>query len=488
LSKFISALHSQSELCPPTPVLSANLVPGETSPLLALTEDGGILPSMLKTLPGGHVVGTVGINIKDKTIQGSNPDEGTTYIDEREAAAAEVAKLKEAGASIIILLTHIGYGNDMEWMVDIDGVDVVVGGDSHTLMGDPNTVGIVIEPHENSYPALYSRGDGRNVCVAQAWEYGRGLGKLQVSFDESGKVTSCDGSMVFPFNGKVFTVKTDPEDYDLTTEDGAEDIAAYLESLGPHLVATPEDEDTATKLAEYSSQTDELKTQIIATVPENICYDRIPGQGRSEICPSEETAAQGGGACNIVAKAFLDQVKSADMAIQNGGGCRSDIKAGDFSIDNAITLLPFGNTLVTLEMTGSEIIEVLEQALDFALNTDGSTGAYPYASGIRFDVDATKPMGERFSSVEVNPRGEGDWTDLVSDETYVVATNSFISEGKDGYVLFGDISGQEGKLVNTYLEYAQTFIDYCETIGTLLHIPLEEYSTQSFIPAPTDSA
>ena len=85
---------------------------------------------MMKTLPGGQKVGIVGINIKDKTINGSNPDEGTTYTDEKEAAEAEVKNLKDAGASIIILVTHIGLSNDMEWMTKIDGVDVVIGGGS----------------------------------------------------------------------------------------------------------------------------------------------------------------------------------------------------------------------------------------------------------------------------------------------------------------------------------------------------------------------
>ena len=82
----------------------------------------------------------------------------------------------------------------------------------------------------------------------------------------------------------------------------------------------------------------------------------------------------------------------------------------------------------------------------------------------------------RFSSVEVNSRGAGVWTAIEADKIYVVATNSYIGTGRDGYLLFG-----EKEESNTYLEYAQTFIDYCVEVGTIVNLPAEEYSTQSII-------
>jgi hypothetical protein len=57
-----------------------------------------------------------------------------------------------------------------------------------------------------------------------------------------------------------------------------------------------------------------------------------------------------------------------------------------------------------------------------------------------------------------------------------VATNSYIGTGRDGYLLFG-----EKEESNTYLEEAQTFIDYCVEVGTIVNLPAEEYSTQSII-------
>jgi 5'-nucleotidase / UDP-sugar diphosphatase len=85
-------------------------------------------------------------------------------------------------------------------------------------------------------------------------------------------------------------------------------------------------------------------------------------------------------------------------------------------------------------MTGTEIIEVLNSAASFALI--GSTGAYPYASGLRYDVDG-KNLETPISNVEVNIRLEGDWIPIVDSDIYTVVTNSFIAAGLDGYVTFG---------------------------------------------------
>ena len=392
-------------------------------------------------------------------------------------------------------------------------------------MGDAADLSIIRTPTA-SYPTIYKNG-GKKVCVVHAWEYSHGLGKLRVSFDENGDVVSCDGGIVFPFDVETFTVKTDPDDYDLLSEQAAE-VSTYLAGLGSHMVAVKDDVETTTKLGEFSSQVDEQKKQIIATVPEDICHG-FPSS--SAICQNSATAAQGGSVCNIVSKAFLDQVRTADIAINNGGGCRSDIVAGDLSVNSAYTLLlPFSNALVNIAMAGAEIVVVLEQAIEHVLTT-GAPGAYPYASGLRFDIDATKAQGKRFSSVEANSRGAGVWTAIKAEKIYVVPTNSYLGTGRDGYLLFGEKeesdtyleyaqtlliiasklaplsifpqrsippnqlfshsyigTGRDGYLLfgekeepNTYIEYAQTFIDYCVEVGTIVNLPAEEHSTQSII-------
>ena len=225
-------------------------------------------------------------------------------------------------------------------------------------------------------------------------------------------------------------------------------------------------------------QVDALKQEVIAQFDVNACFERIPGQGRSTICDVCESYHRGGAACNVVAKAFLMQEPTADIAIQSGGGCRTDIKAGAFTMGDAYTMLPFKNRMVTIEMTGTQIKQVLEDALENGVN-QGSTGAYPYAAGLRYDIDRSKPANQRVSRLQVNPRlAAGTWVDMSMTKKYTVVTNDYISRGKDGYATFGSIKDK----LNTYKNYAQSFIDFLKTLkGCVFELPYEEYSTQNFI-------
>jgi 5'-nucleotidase/UDP-sugar diphosphatase len=474
LAEFITKLRD-SITCPNTPVLAANLVPGPDSPLLPLQQSGAITARIVKSF-GDEQVGVIGIDIRNKTLLSSSPDPGTDFLDERETARAQVSELTALGVNKIVLLTHVGLGNDLEWMVGIEGVDVVIGGDSHTLLG--LDVAPVFNP-SGAYPApsvtmtaTTRQSDGRTVCVVTAWEYAHLLGHLNVIFDAAGDVLSCGGSPLVPFEVNA-------------TAPDSEIVKSYLEDLGPAFVHVEEDEQTKAALQVYLDEIEIRLGDVIATVPEDICYDRIPGQGRSLICPKESTAEMGGAACNLVAQAFLDQTPQADLAIQNGGGCRTDIAAGDFTLDDAITLLPFSNTLVTLAVTGAQIKVVLEEALENTFVVNGSSGAYPYAAGLRYSVNANGEMGSRISGLEVNIRAEQEsWKAIDAETTYTVVTNSFIARGQDGYFEFGRVD--EALVVDTFTEYSQVFIDYAIQEGTLLNPNPDDFSTQSFVALGED--
>src|SRR5690554_2464123 len=240
----------------------------------------------------------------------------------------------------------------------------------------------------------------------------------------------------------------------------------------------------AQTLARYTDQLDTFRNEVVGVATEDLCLERIPGQGRSELPSCAGTTSQNGrGIPNLVAQAFLFQSKNADVSIQNAGGVRTDIKAGDITIGDAYTLLPFANTLTDLTMTGVEIRQVLNEAVDYAHVEGGSSGAYPYAAGLRWTVDMTRPSGERLFGIEVLPRGETSWRDLAEEETLNVVTNSFTAAGRDGYVTFGTVSN-DGRATDTFLDYAQSFVDYVKEKGTLSKSSLNEYSTQSYTAAP----
>ena len=174
---------------------------------------------------------------------------------------------------------------------------------------------------------------------------------------------------------------------------------------------------------------------------------------------------------------------TSDICVQNGGGVRIDIPAGNITIGTAYTLLPFANTLTEVSMTGQEIINALEDGVDFALSASGSTGAYPYAAGLRWDADLSQAKGSRITNVQVNPRVSGVWTTIELTRTYKVVTNYFLAKGSDGYTTLGNLPSS--RKTDTYLDYAQSFVDYVkrETAAgnSIVKLPTDEYSTQKFI-------
>jgi len=470
LAAFIDELQHKSA-CPATPVLAANVVPGASSAL-----QGKLLPSTIKTFADGEKVGIVGIDIKSKTEMGSSPSPGTTLTDEATTAQAAIDALLSTGVNKIVLLTHIGLSNDMAWMATLKGVDIIIGGDSHSLLSSPDTAETLGAAADALYPNELTNGDGKKVCIAQAWEYGHGLGQLQVSFDASGDVTSCSGHPTFPFDSSSYEDRTNGK-VPLSAAD-ASVVTAWLEAK-PAFVAAAQDGATKAALDQFKAQVDELKTATIASVPADICYDRFPGQGRSTVCSTSETQAHGGGACQLVTEGFLHVTRTADIAIQNAGGCRTDIMQGDFTINDAYALLPFSNTIVTFEMTGAQIHAVLEDALDYGLA--GSTGAYPYVAGLRFYVDTNGTKGSRFSKLMVNSRLEGNnWVPIECAKRYVVAANSYIAGGKSGYTEFTSAFVASTR-VDTHTEYAQGFIDFATQAGSLVSPSPEQMSTQRYV-------
>ncbi len=477
LADFIAELQGADDCT--TEVISANVMPAVGTPLLPFESNPAFQPYVIKNFDG-EKVGFVGLDIAGKTKNSSNPLDTTEFADEAETAEATIAVLEGLGVDKIVLVTHIQYANDLVIAESVAGVDVIIGGDSHTLLGDFEDLG---QTTGGDYPTMVS-GPSGDVCVVQAWQFSWAVGELDVTWDADGNIASCEGTP-HVILGDSFQ-RRPPEGGDREELTG-DDLAAVLADIAaiPELSIVTPDADAQALLDSFSDQVEQLEQEVIGTVTEDLCLERIPGQGRSSICDVSATAVNGGDIQQLVTESFRVRSRDADIALQNAGGVRIDIPAGEMTIADAYTLLPFANTIVNMEMTGAEIVQVLEEALTFSLDPDGSTGAYPYASGLRFDVDLSAAEGSRATNHEVKPTGTDEWVAIDLEATYKVATNSFIAAGRDGYLTFGTVS-DDGRVEDTLLDYAQSFIDYVEDEagGTLSKLPTSEYSTQSFVPAP----
>ena len=470
VAKFIDFL--KSEKCN-TPVLAANIKPEVgVSALTPNSETDYIQPyTIIKR--GGIKVGIIGIDIVRKTVMSSSPDETTIFLDEAETAQKMVDELKQSGIKHIIILAHYGYNNELELAKKIDGVDLIIGGDSHTLLGDFDKLGLNAS---GPYPTIVKGIGGKLVCVATAWQYSQIVGELTISFNEDGEVQSCKGTPHLMF---ADSFKRKNSDGDRVEIKGVERDAVYAQiNADPKLSIVQEDASAATLLDSFNIKVEEMLSIKVGEVKENLCLVRIPGDNRSKICSPEQTASKGSDISMVVAHAFREMAKASDIAIQNGGGVRTDIAKGDFTMGDAYKLLPFANTLVEMDMTGTEIKVVLEEALDYALQPDGSDGAYPYAAGLRWHVDTSKPAGSRLSNMEFKGRNDSSWSALDSSSTYRIVTNNYIASGRDGYLSFKSVKN-DGRYTDTYLDYAQSFVDYVLERGSIGMLPDSEYSTQS---------
>lgn len=489
LVTFLDFLNEPSTTCPEgTAVLGANVIPAPGTPLNPTDDDGSddylepyvIRNDFLDSNGDAQPVGFIGIDIAGKTMNSSSPLDTTEFLDEVETTQQYVDELQADGIENIVLVTHYGYENDIALAQAVTGVDAIIGGDSHSLLGE---FGAFVAETDGPYPTETTNLGGEKVCVVQAFQYSTVVGHLELTL-LNGETSTCGGDpqmLVGSFTRDDVAIG-EPE---LTEIENA--IAAI-----PTVTSIEGNADAQAILDTFSAEVDELALQIIGTTAEPICLNRLPGDTRSAgICTTDQIAASGARADvnggfmqQIVTDAFLARSFEADIALQNAGGVRIALPAGDISIADAYEILPFSNTMVNLELTGAQVVQSLEDAAaNFVDNPGGSNGSYPYGSAVRWDADLSQPAGERFINVEVRDAA-GVWGPIDLTKVYTVVTNSFIASGQDGYTTFGEIY-DEGKFVDTGIDYAQGFIDWLtdDAEGVVVVPPASEFSTQTFVGA-----
>lgn len=126
----------------------------------------------------------------------------------------------------------------------------------------------------------------------------------------------------------------------------------------------------------------------------------------------------------------LAEATGADVALINAGNIRADLEAGDLTIRNFMTALPYNELVLTKTLMGSQLIEILEHGLSGLPDAEGQ---FLQISGLTITVDADKPAGERLTSVMTSA---GEEIDL--EKEYIIATTEYIAEGGDDFPHFAD--------------------------------------------------
>ena len=362
---------------------------------------GKILGSIVVEV-GGEKIGIIGATTED-TPEIASPGDDVEFHDVIQYVRGASEALNAAGVNKIILLSHIGYNEDMEVAAALPLVDVIVGGHSHSLLGS-------MEGAAGPYPTMVTNPEGVEVPVVQANQYGKYLGDIAITWDDNGVVTKAEGQ--------------------------------------PYLIdaSVTGNEDFKGQLAALAAPIAEAMGVVVGTTTG-------PIDGARETCRAME--CQMG---NLVADAMLDRVadQGVTIAIQNGGGLRSSIDAGEITMGEVITVLPFSNTLATVELSGADVIDALENGVS---DVENGAGRFPQVAGLKYSFTLANPAGERISDVMV---GSGDtWAPIDEEATYTVVTNNYMRGGGDGYGTFAE--GENPYDFGPPLE--QVLADYIAKLG-----------------------
>lgn len=164
---------------------------------------------------------------------------------------------------------------------------------------------------------------------------------------------------------------------------------------------------------------------LLAELAERVGHTSVALDARSAINRTRETNIG-----NFIADAYR-QATNADVALLNGGSIRADdvIRPGELTKRDVLSILPFPNPVVKIEVTGATLRAALEHGVSRSAE-DAEPGRFPQVSGVRFTFDARRPAGARITEVTINNQPLDD------KRTYTLATTTFLAvDGGDGYTM-----------------------------------------------------
>ena len=366
--------------------------------------------NLVFTTPDGTKIGVFGLDTPE-TATKAHPAkiQGVTFLageDLYDCAQEQVDALTAEGCNYVICLGHLGIDDEsvgnrsIDLLENVDGIDLFIDGHSHSTQND--------------------------IILA--------LGGTQTTVGDTTIVSGSD--MV---NGTVLTsTGTKLESIGVVTIDGETGrIDATTVSTAD---LTAEDADVAARAAAIQKEIDDEYGTVFAKTEVALNGEREPGNR------TEETNLG-----DLITDALVwgaeREGTEVDAAVTNGGGIRASIAAGDITKKDINTVLPFGNTLSIVQVTGAELLEALEAS---TYCTPTSIGGFPQVSGIEFTVDTTKAydQGELYpGSTYYGPKSIQRVTiETVGGEpfdanaTYTIATNDFMAAGGDTYYAFAAAS------------------------------------------------
>ncbi|MGN1038431.1 MAG: bifunctional metallophosphatase/5'-nucleotidase, partial [Mailhella sp.] len=383
--RFIKSLN--------VPVLAANLSQGKNA-----------FPSTapwIVTEKKGRRIGLIGL-VNPETPELSSPCAEAKFGNAEKALRKAVDELTAQNVNIIILITHLGLADDRALARSVSGIDIVVGGHTHSILSntDKNAVG--------PYPIVETSPANEPVLVVTNGYALKTLGHINVSFDAKGIIKKWSGAPV-PLND------------------------ATLNDMG----APAADSSLAAMMEVRSAPVRQMLEEPVGNILSDIGIG-LPLEKTSVLqCRSEECLSG-----NIVTDAMREFWKGkADIALMGGGTVRNSLPSGKVTAGDIIASLPFENTLMLTEMDGKTLLAALEHGLS---RYEEGKGYFLQVSGLRYTFDASQEKGKRLLSAQV-PGKNGVWKKVDPHAIYRVSTSNFQARGGDGYSMFANLTWKDSE-------------------------------------------
>ncbi|KAI0017823.1 5'-nucleotidase [Xylariomycetidae sp. FL0641] len=307
----------------------------------------------------------------------SSPGKGTKFNDVAAAVQASIDEIRSTtNITRIAAITHIGYDEDKKLAQETSGLQLIMGGHSHTLLGD-------MDGAEGPYPTIETNKDGEEVFIVTAYRWGEYLGYIDVTYDADGKILAYHGAPMHMTN----TTKLD----------------------------------------------DDLESQIKAwEVPfEAFAAEQV---GTTDVVLDQTTCQQrectlGDVLTDAMLKYRQDAGSNASFAIANAGGIRATIDAGPVTRGEILTAFPFSNAVVEVAFGGRQLWRVFEGLVSAVnqANQEPVTSFFQVSRGIAVEYDPDRAPGARLASLRI------DGADVDMEQVYTVVTIDFLTGGGDNF-------------------------------------------------------
>lgn len=320
----------------------------------------------------GINVGIIGVATPE-TATKAKPElvEPYDFIDPAEAVNKIVPEVKKAGADIIVVLGHIGAYQDSK--------TGEITGEAAELAKAVTGVDAIISGHTHTTVS----GVINNIPVVQAYYNGRSAGVVDIFINSETK-----------------------------------EVIKKNQYIDNSVIKAVDDANTANWFNYIQKIIGPIKNEVIGKATADFPHSPKDTQ----------TTLLGNWVTDVMRKAV-----NADIAIQNGGGLRRDLPAGDVTMGVMYEIMPFDNTLYTVDLTGKQVKAAIEHGIMSESFAPGQI------SGVMVKYDSAKPAGERVLEIKLT-----DGTPLDDNKLYNVVTNDFQASGGDEYVMFKEgINGKD---------------------------------------------